>query len=60
MSFGGFNGEHGASERAQSANRKGSLGADFYHFPISKIFDVIVRTAFFCCRVTAIDPDRVA
>ena len=46
VSFGGFSGEHGASERAQSVERpKGIWGGRF--LTKSRFFDVIVRTASF-------------
>ena len=48
MSFRGFDGEHGASERAQSVELpKVFWGADFDQIQASTLFDVIVRTACF-------------
>ena len=49
MPFGDFSGEHGISERAQRVlnDPKGFWGSNFDQIPVSIIFDVAVRTAFF-------------
>ena len=35
---------------------RGWLGADFHQIPVSIIFDVIVRTAFFVLWAPVVDP----
>ena len=43
-------------ERREPNDPKGLLGADFHQIPVSIIFGVIVRTAFFVLWEPVVDP----